>query len=97
MLNAPPALQMLSGACQSALAEFERTFPNSRVDWEHLEVLRSSGEGYRSVWEVGIWLPDRNIFCRCYHSPSVWESNIFFGNPAGVPGNHTHIFLFNKF
>jgi len=63
ILNAPPSQQVLSGACENALAASESTLQSSRGGWEHLEVLRSTGEGYRSVWEVCIWLLDRNTFC----------------------------------
>jgi len=65
ILNAPPSLQVLSGAREDALAESESTLQISRGGWEHLEVLRSTGEGYRSVWEVCIWLPDQITFCWC--------------------------------
>jgi len=65
ILNAPPSLQVLSGARANALAESESTLQSSRGGWEHLEVLRSTGEGYRSVWEVCVWLPDRITFCWC--------------------------------
>jgi len=65
ILNAPPSLQVLSGASENALAESESTFQSSRGGWEHLEVLRSTGESYRSVWEVWVWLLDRIIFCWC--------------------------------
>jgi len=44
-LNAPPSLQVLSGACENALAESESTLQISRAGWEHLEVLGSTGEG----------------------------------------------------
>ena len=62
ILNAPPSLQVLSGARENALAESESTLHNSRGGWEHLEVPRSSGEGYRSVWDIrqmdfGHWEP----------------------------------------
>ena len=63
ILNAPPSLQVLSGARENALAESESTLQSSRGGWEHLEVLRSTGEGYRSVWEVCVRLPDRITFC----------------------------------
>jgi hypothetical protein len=43
---------MLSGAPENALAESESTLLSSRGAWEHLEVLRSTGEVDRSVWEV---------------------------------------------
>jgi hypothetical protein len=65
ILNTPPQLQMLSGAPENALAESDSTFQSSRWAWKHLEVLRSAGEGYRSVWEVCMWHPDRFTFCRC--------------------------------
>ena len=65
ILNAPPLPQVLWGARENALAEFETTLQKSRGGWEHLGVLRSSGEGYQSVWEISIWLPDRITFCWC--------------------------------
>jgi len=58
ILNAPPSLQVVSGARQNALGESESTLQCSRGGWEHLEVLKSTGEGYQSVWEVGVWLLD---------------------------------------
>jgi hypothetical protein len=63
ILNTPPSLKVFSGAREKALVESESTCQSSRGGWEHLEVLRSTGEGYRSVWEVGIRLPDRITFC----------------------------------
>jgi len=51
-LNAPPQLQVLSGAPENALEESESTLPSSRGAWEHLEGLGSTGEGNQSVWEV---------------------------------------------
>jgi len=58
ILNAPPPLQALLGASDNVLAESQSTLQSSRGGWEHLEVLRSSGEGYQSLWEVCVWLPD---------------------------------------
>jgi hypothetical protein len=49
ILNAPPPLQVLSGARENALAQSESFWQSSRGGWENLEVLRSTGEGYRSV------------------------------------------------
>jgi hypothetical protein len=54
ILHAPPSLQVLSGACWNALAQSESTLQCSRGGWEYPEVLRSTGEGYHSVWEVCI-------------------------------------------
>jgi hypothetical protein len=65
ILNAPPWLQMHSGAGENALAESQSTLQTSRGGWEHLKVLESSGEGYRSVWEVCISLLDQITFCWC--------------------------------
>jgi len=65
ILNAPPSLQVLSGPRENAPAESENTLQSSMGGWEHLEVLRRTGEGYRSVWEVCVWLPDRITFCWC--------------------------------
>jgi len=64
ILNRPPSLQVFSGARENVLAQSESNVQSSRGGWEHLEVLRSTGEGYRSVWEVCIWLADRITFCR---------------------------------
>jgi len=47
LLNAPPSLQVCSGAHEYALAESESTLSTSRVGWADLEVLRSTGKGYR--------------------------------------------------
>ena len=63
ILNAPPSLQVHLGAPENALAESENTLLSSRGAWEHLEVLRSTSEGDRSVWEVCVLLPDRFTFC----------------------------------
>jgi len=52
ILNAPPSLQVLSGASENALAQSESTLESSRGGWEHLEVIRRTGEGYWSIWEV---------------------------------------------
>jgi len=65
ILNAPPSLQVFTGAPENALAQSESILQSSRGGWEYLEVLRSTGEGYRSVPEVCIWLPDRITFCWC--------------------------------
>jgi len=71
ILIAPPSLQVLSGALENALAEAERTLQSSSRCLEHLEVLRSNDEGYRSVWEVCVRLPDRITFCWCTHSDTL--------------------------
>jgi hypothetical protein len=49
ILNAPPSLQVLSGARENALQQSESIVQSSRGGWEHLEVLRSTAEGYQSV------------------------------------------------
>jgi hypothetical protein len=67
MLNAPPYLQVLSGAAETPLAVSESTLLSSRGVWEHLEVLRSTGEVAWSVCEDCVWLPDRFTFCRCIY------------------------------
>jgi len=56
-------VQVLSEAPVNTLAESESTLHSSGGGWEHLEVLRSTSESYRSVWEVWVWLPDRFTFC----------------------------------
>jgi len=56
-------MQVLSGAHENALAESQSTLQSSRGGWENLEVLRSTGKGYRSAWEVCVWLPDRYTIC----------------------------------
>ena len=47
---------MLSGAPESALTESESTLLSSSGVWEHLEVLRSTGEVARSVCDDCGWL-----------------------------------------
>jgi hypothetical protein len=50
ILDAPTSLQVLSGVRENALAQTESILQSSRGGgWEHLEVLGSTGEGYRSV------------------------------------------------
>jgi len=63
--NSPASLQVLSGARENALAQSESILQSSRGGWEHLKVCRSTGEGYRSVWEDCVWLPDRITLCWC--------------------------------
>jgi len=58
ILNAPPSLQVLLEAPENALAESESTVLSSRGAWKHLEVLRSTGQVNRSVWDVCVELPD---------------------------------------
>jgi len=65
ILNATPSLQVLSGARENAPAQSESVLQSSRGSWGNLEVLKSTGEGYQSVWEVWVWLPDRITFCWC--------------------------------
>jgi len=65
ILNSPLSLQVLPEVCENAPAESETTLQSSRVGWGHLGVLRSSGEGYQSAWEVWVWIPDRITFSWC--------------------------------
>jgi len=72
---------VLTEAPENALVESENTLQSSRRGWEHLEVLRITGEGYQSVWEVCVWLPDGFTFCwcgddGCCHSLSLSIENI---------------------
>jgi len=66
ILDAASYLQVLSGALDNALAESESTLLSSRGVWEHLQVLRSTGEVAQSVWEDCMLLPDRFTFCWCH-------------------------------
>ena len=50
---------MLSEAPENALAEFESTVFTSKGVWEHLEVLRRTGEDTRKVWENCVILLDQ--------------------------------------
>ena len=82
ILNAPPSLQVLSGACENALAQSVITLQSSRGGWEHLEVHRSTGVGYQSVCELCIWLLERIKFCWCTtqivaHKPTKHKLNSF--------------------
>ena len=50
--------------------------------WEHLEVLRSTREGYGSVWEVCVWLPDEIAFGWCWlHRLHLWGIGHGDGHP----------------
>jgi hypothetical protein len=63
ILNAPPSLQVRLGAPENALAESENTLLSSRGAWQHLEVLRNTGEVDLSVWEVCVLYLDLFTFC----------------------------------
>jgi len=71
ILNAPLSLQVLSGACENALAESESTLQNIRGGWEHLDVLKSTAQGNQSVWKVCVWFPDQITFCWCCSVPDL--------------------------
>jgi len=72
---------VLSGAPENALAQSESTLRSSRGAWEHLEVLRSTGEGNWSVWEVWVWLPDWLTFCWC----TQWTDSYVSSQLAAMP------------
>jgi len=79
ILNAPPSLKVLWGTCVNALAECESTLQTCRRGWEHLEVLRSTGEGCQSAWEVCVWLRNQMYFSywkRPWVSERMWSVNI---------------------
>jgi len=61
------------GAPENALAESVSTLPSSRGVWEHLEVLRSTDEGARSVWKDCVLLLDRFTFCWCWSIHRSWS------------------------
>jgi len=52
------SLSQISKHPENALVESEGTVQSSRGVWEHLEVLRSTGEVTLSVWEDCVLLPD---------------------------------------
>jgi len=85
ILNAPPSLQVVSGARENALAESESILQSSRVAFEHLKVLGNTGEGYRSVLEVCVWLPNRITFCWCSLSDVASSDN---GDDGDVEENN---------
>jgi len=57
------SISQISEHPENAPAESESTLLSSREVWEHLEVLRSTGEVARSVWEEWVLLPDRFTLC----------------------------------
>jgi len=67
---------VLSGEPEIAHAESASKLQSCTGAWEHPEVDRSPGEGYRSVWQVCMWLPDWFIFCWCIRPQG--------GIPAGL-------------
>jgi len=71
ILNPPPYDQVLSGAPENALAVFESTLQSFRGAWEHLEILCSTRERYRSACEACVWLPDQCTFCGCLQTHSI--------------------------
>jgi len=62
MLNAPPSLQVLSGAPANTVAQSESTLVSSRGVCEHLQVLDSTGEVAHSVREGCMLLSYRLTF-----------------------------------
>jgi len=52
----PPSLQILSEACENALAESESTLQSSRVGWEHLGLLRSTADVKGYLWAATLFL-----------------------------------------
>jgi len=51
-------ISQISKHPENALAESESTLLSSRGVWEHLDVLRSTGEVAQSVWEDCMLPPD---------------------------------------
>jgi len=85
ILNSPPSLQVLSGARENTLAHSESILHSSSGGCEYLEVLRSTGEGYRSFWEVWVWLLDRITLCWCpILKMSVNRASTIFGHASSV-------------
>jgi hypothetical protein len=84
ILNVPPSLQVLSWLCDNALAQSESILQSSRVGWEHLEVLRSTGESYKSIWEVCVWLPDPITFCWWSNTLSAAKCTIILTTREGI-------------
>jgi len=83
VLNTHPYLLVLSGAPENALPESESTLQCSRGGWEHLEVLRSTGEGCWSVWEACVWHLDgfpfrgcKFIWVRCGSKVEIRQQNV---------------------
>jgi hypothetical protein len=80
---------VLSGACGNALAESESTLQSSRGGWKDLEVLWSTGEGYRGDREVCISLPDRITFCWCTLNSNSESLPKFMWPQNNHDGKHT--------
>jgi len=74
--NAPPLLRVHSEAPGNALVESDGTSQSFRGAWEHLKILRTTGEGYWSLSEVWVWLRDWGTFCWCC-SACIVDSSLY--------------------
>ena len=61
ILNAPPSLEVVSGAHENAVAQSESTSPSSRGGWDHLEVFNSTVD--RSAVSGGLAYGFRTELC----------------------------------
>jgi len=63
------SLQVLSPACENALAQPGSRLQGSRGGGEHVEVHQSTGDSYQSVCEDYVFLQNQITLCWCCLSP----------------------------
>ena len=94
ILNTPPKLQVISGAPVIAVAESGSKLQSSRGAWGNLKLLRSTGEGYQSVREVCVWLPDQFTFCWWGSSLQLFEAVLsWYNEPMHLLQKPSHPYI----
>jgi hypothetical protein len=74
-----------------------------RAFWPAFTVTGSAGDTPGSAWErLGALPTNLGVLAICLGAPRITveqsgKNNIFFGNAAGSPGNHSYYLLFNDF
>jgi len=68
-----------------------------------LETPRSAGESFVCTWEhlgapaTSLGAPATSLGAPRITVEQSGKNNVFFGNAAGAPGNHSYYLLFNDF
>ena len=81
------------GTPRSAGENFRCTWECQGQSWEHLEVLATS----LGAPATSLGLPATSLGAPRMTGEQSGKNNIFFGNTAGAPGNHSYYLSFNNF
>ena len=99
MLNAPPYLEVLSGAPHNALRTSASTFLTSRVAWAHHELPLNTSKVDYSIWVVWMSLSDCFTSCWCgifaiHHSPAYCKYSFLSLNKRPAVITLTFVYSF---